>query len=205
MYSGAIGVVLLYQETLLFLVASDAEAIQPRRDCKMSCVIHLNYTDRSHVLTGDFNSELAYFNDGVLKEKEWMRYGSYKVGKGWCFSKKRLEEVKEELSRSGIDVEELETDEEQRGQGRRKKEELAEPEEVTIHLNYTPKSHVLTGGFRQRYKDFKLEVLRGKSGFRGGKYRVGPGWVFAQARLHELKDALDGAEIPYREIDASSG
>ena len=49
----------------------------------------------------------------------------------------------------------------------------------------------------------KVRFLRGKSGFRGGKYRVGAGWTFSQLRLSELKEALEVAEIPYEEVDGS--
>jgi len=163
----------------------------------MTAQIFLNYTERSHVLTGDFDGDLAFFRNEILKKTQGVRRGCYSVGRGWCFSKKRLTEIQQALQNAGIDFEQEETPEEKRGAGRTPNE-TSDKQEVVIHLDYTPKSHVLTGPFWKSYPEFKAEVLQGKSGFRGGRFRVGSGWVFSQTRLEDLEDALKTAGIPYR-------
>lgn len=165
----------------------------------MSVIVYTDYTERSYVLVGPFDEDLSYFRDGVLKDFSWMKKGKYKVGSGWCFPSKRWGEVREELHRSGIDYQEEDTPVELKGQGRKARmKPTDEPEEVTIHLEYSPKAHVMTGGFQYRYKDFKDTKLKGKTGFRYGTFTVGKGWTFPQTRLKDVKDALTEAGIPYR-------
>jgi len=72
---------------------------------------------------------------------------------------------------------------------------------VTLHLNYTIKSHVMTGDFKERYADFRETFLNPTPWIRYGKYRVGKGWVISQKRLGELKEALDEHGVLYNEAE----
>lgn len=73
--------------------------------------------------------------------------------------------------------------------------------DARIVKNYSDNSHVLLGDFKDRFEQFRLDVLRpGKAYHFNGRLLTGPGWVVGKESLEELKASLSGASITFDEV-----
>jgi hypothetical protein len=80
---------------------------------------------------------------------------------------------------------------------------------VTIHLDYSKNSHILTGlALKDTYEKFRLEVLREATSSTGVRWaswharltkdpEIPKGWTIKKENLDDLERALKLAEIPY--------
>jgi hypothetical protein len=81
------------------------------------------------------------------------------------------------------------------------KEGAEEAEQVVIFTDYSDKSHVLTGPFKVKYEQFRIDNLRPcRQWTFGRKLFSGPGWRIAKDSLKELTDLLEKADIDYRVV-----
>ncbi len=94
--------------------------------------IFINYTNRSHILVGEFGPGMKYekFREDILTpSRDYLYIGKSYVGKGWLIPKSLLDDLKKQLLCYSIECTESEFDEsirinrkkEQRKQYRKKK------------------------------------------------------------------------------------
>ena len=77
--------------------------------------IVLNYTERSHVLLGDFKDRFKFFRIEMLRSAEWAHFnGQLLIGVGWVIRQDSIEWLKIELNHSGITFDEVTFDQKRR-------------------------------------------------------------------------------------------
>nr|QBK86559.1 MAG: hypothetical protein LCMAC102_03540 [Marseillevirus LCMAC102] len=73
---------------------------------KKHVTIHLSYTGVSHVLTGDFKTELEQFRHDFLSPTDWIHFNSrLYTGAGWTFPYGNLADVENALKNSELEYE----------------------------------------------------------------------------------------------------
>jgi len=73
--------------------------------------------------------------------------------------------------------------------------------DARIVKNYSDNSHVLLGDFKDRFEQFRLDVLRPSKAYHfNGRLLTGPGWVVGKESLEELKASLAAASITFDEV-----
>ncbi len=69
---------------------------------------------------------------------------------------------------------------------------------VIIHLNYTGISHVLTGDFKTKLEQFRLDFLSPNDWIHfNSRLYTGAGWIFSHDKLTDVENALKDAQLEY--------
>lgn len=76
---------------------------------------------------------------------------------------------------------------------------LDEDDEVMVWLDYTSESHAITGPFKNKYQDLRINEFRPHSRMHyNSKLYVGKGWLFDKPSLVWLEDLLRKNSIEYQ-------
>ena len=76
--------------------------------------------------------------------------------------------------------------------------DTGEVQQVTLWMDYTIKSHVITGPFKTLYESIRVNEFRPKQGVNyHPKLYVGKGWIIAKEHTEWIKDLLERHCIPY--------
>ena len=81
------------------------------------------------------------------------------------------------------------------------KDEVVKSSEVKIILDYSARSHVLIGDFKDKYEKFRVEVLRPTVGYHyHSRMKIGKGWTIRKDLFDNMKNSLKEYNIHFEVV-----